>query len=295
MSDSNDIYTIGWISAIPTELAAARLFFDSEPCRPKTQDLHDTNSYSLGKIGSHNVVMACLPDGEYGTTAAAVVATNMLRSFPNIRFGLMVGIGGGAPSKLNNMRLGDIVVSSSSNGEGGVFQYDFGKSIQNRAFSYTGYLNRPPTALRTAVSDLKAQHKVDGHQYEAQIAKLLKEKKRSFITEYSRPSPTSDKLYKPAFVHLNDNLSCWDLCSDFPEHLEPRPERKEPEDGKDFAVVHYGLIASANQLMKNATIRNELALTKKRPLFRNGSGRPDEQLPLPRYPGHLRLFGLAQK
>ena len=32
-----------------------------------------TASYILGKIGRHNVVIAVLPDGEYGTTSAAVV------------------------------------------------------------------------------------------------------------------------------------------------------------------------------------------------------------------------------
>ncbi|EJT79497.1 hypothetical protein GGTG_04581 [Gaeumannomyces tritici R3-111a-1] len=263
MSDSNDIYTLGWISAIPSEFVAARFFLDTQPCRPKILDPHDTNSYSLGKIGHHNVVMACLPDGEYGITAAAVVATNMLRSFPNIRFSLMVGIGGGAPSSRNNMRLGDIVVSSPVDGEGGVFQYDFGKSIQNRAFTHTRHLNQPPTALRTAVSVLRTQHKTDGHRYEAQIAELLKGKRRSILAEFSRPPPTSDRLYMPTFVHLDDDKSCQALCGDRPEYLVPRPEREEPEDGEDFAVVHYGLIASANQLMKDATIRDQLASMKR--------------------------------
>lgn len=51
--------------------------------------------YTLGRVGRHNVVMAVLPKGEYGTTTAAAVAKDMLHSFPNIRIGLMVGIGGG--------------------------------------------------------------------------------------------------------------------------------------------------------------------------------------------------------
>jgi hypothetical protein len=53
----------------------------------------------------------------------------MLYSFPNIRIGLIVGIGGGALSLKYNIRLSDIVVSASSDGKGGVFQYDFGKTI----------------------------------------------------------------------------------------------------------------------------------------------------------------------
>jgi len=90
---------------------------------------NDNNNYILGKIGKHNVIIAVLPDGEYGIASAASVARDMLHSFPNIRLGLMVGISGGALSKKHDIHLGDIVVSDLYNGHGGVFQYDFGKTI----------------------------------------------------------------------------------------------------------------------------------------------------------------------
>ncbi|KAK1838827.1 ankryin repeat protein [Colletotrichum chrysophilum] len=45
----------------------------------------------------------------------------MLHSFPNMRIGLMVGIGGGAPSQKHDIRLGDVVVSTPNSGRGGVF------------------------------------------------------------------------------------------------------------------------------------------------------------------------------
>jgi nucleoside phosphorylase len=53
----------------------------------------DQNAYTLGRIGGHNVAVAILP--ETGTNAAATVATQLLNDFPSIRFGLLVGIGGG--------------------------------------------------------------------------------------------------------------------------------------------------------------------------------------------------------
>jgi hypothetical protein len=56
----------------------------------------------------------------------------MLHSFPNIKIGLMVGIGGGASSLKYDIRLGDIVVSASGDGKSNVFQYDFGKTIQGQ-------------------------------------------------------------------------------------------------------------------------------------------------------------------
>jgi hypothetical protein len=62
------------------------------------QDSTDTNSYSFGRIGEHNVVVACLPAGQLGTSSAAAVASRMRSRLPSIRIGLMVGIDGGVPS-----------------------------------------------------------------------------------------------------------------------------------------------------------------------------------------------------
>ncbi|KAH7187797.1 hypothetical protein DER44DRAFT_833844 [Fusarium oxysporum] len=145
MSNPND-YTVGWICAITTEYVAAQEFLDEEHEGPEYVSPNDTNHYTLGKVGKHNVVIAVLPDNEYGKSSAASVARDMLHSFPNVRIGLMVGIAGGAPGK-HDIRLGDIVVSSAGNGKGGVFGYDFGKAIQGRDFQVTGLLNQPPTLV----------------------------------------------------------------------------------------------------------------------------------------------------
>ncbi|KAL2801564.1 hypothetical protein BJX63DRAFT_417100 [Aspergillus granulosus] len=108
MSDP-DQYTVGWICALETEYVAARAFLEKKHSRPEKLSPNDNNHYTLGQIGGHQVVIAVLPDGEYGTSSAAGVARDMVHSFPNIRFGLMVGIGGGVPTK-HDIRLGDIVV-----------------------------------------------------------------------------------------------------------------------------------------------------------------------------------------
>jgi hypothetical protein len=49
----------------------------------------------FGRIGEHNVVIACLGSGDVGSASAAIVAAHTLSSFPSNRFGLLVGIGGG--------------------------------------------------------------------------------------------------------------------------------------------------------------------------------------------------------
>ncbi|CAG8974905.1 hypothetical protein HYALB_00006689 [Hymenoscyphus albidus] len=92
-------YTVGWICALPEpELVVARAMLDEEHPVLSAPDPNDTNSYLLGRIGPHNVVIACLPAEDTGKVSAAVVAKDMLRTFKAIRFGLMVGVGGGAPS-----------------------------------------------------------------------------------------------------------------------------------------------------------------------------------------------------
>lgn len=126
---------------------------------PPLDVAHDDNTYTYGRIAEHNVVVSCLPQGKYGIASAAAVAKDMLRSFEAIRFGLMVGIGGGAPSMKHNIRLGDVVVGSPVGRTGGVIHYDSGKAIQDRKFQERGMLNAPPKVLLTALSKLATLHK----------------------------------------------------------------------------------------------------------------------------------------
>jgi hypothetical protein len=174
-----DNYTVGWICAITTEYVAAQSFLDEKHERPESVSPNDNNDYALGKVGEHNVVIAVLPDGEYGISSAATVARDMLHSFSNVRIGLMVGIGGGAPSQKHDIRLGDIVVSAPRDGKGGVFQYDFGKTIQDQSFRSTGFLNQPPALLRAAVNGLKAQYELEGHRLEEAINSILEKNQRT--------------------------------------------------------------------------------------------------------------------
>ncbi|EXK26982.1 hypothetical protein FOMG_16421 [Fusarium oxysporum f. sp. melonis 26406] len=248
-------YTVGWICAVTTEFVAARAFFDEKHDQLETIADNDNNNYALGKIGKHNVVMAVLPKSEYGTTSAATVARDMLRSFPNIRFGLMVGIGGGAPNAKHDIRLGDVIVSARGSGKGGVFQYDYGKAIQEHAFVTTGSLNQPPQLLLTALSGLEAEYELEGHQLNAHVDRALEQWPR-LRQKYSRPPSDSDRLYRSDIVHPDSSDGCADVCSNDPACLVDRKERGEQEDDP---AIHYGLIASANQLMKDALARDKLA------------------------------------
>ncbi|KEF59466.1 uncharacterized protein A1O9_04310 [Exophiala aquamarina CBS 119918] len=225
MSDPTH-YTVGWICALSTEYVAAQAFLDQKHKGPDFVSPADSNDYILGRMGKHNVVIAVLPNGEYGIYSATGVAKDMLHTFTNIRTGLMVGIAGGAPTQKHDIRLGDIV------------------TIQDRSFQTTGFLNQPPVVLRTAVSGLKSHYELEGHGLKEVIDSTLA-KKPKLQKKYKRPDRGSDILFQSTVVHLNDEEHCSVTCGRSPTNLVPRLERTEDEDAP---AIHYGQIASANQL-----------------------------------------------
>jgi nucleoside phosphorylase len=155
---------------------------------------NDSNIYTFGSIGTHNVVLACLPAGQTGTNSAAAVAIQMKTTFPAIRFGLMVGIGGGVPRKEVDIRLGDVVVSQPGNGHGGVVQYDFGKSMPS-GFKRTGFLNAPPTVLLAAITKLRSNLDRGRSSLSPHLSRL------SSLPRFSRDQAGSDVLFEATYNH----------------------------------------------------------------------------------------------
>jgi nucleoside phosphorylase len=258
MLDRND-YTIGWVSTLPIERAAAHIVLDKIHGRlghnPNTKD---SNTYLLGEIGNHNVVVCVLPKDEYGISPATRAATNMLNTFPSIRFGLMVGIGGGAPSRKHDIRLGDIVVSCHGGNHGGVFQFDYGKTTQDQEFCTTGHLNRSPPILGTAVADMEADYLVDAHTIDDGITRII-EGKPLLKRVFQRPEEDCDQLFKSHVVHpKTDGVDCAEHCAADKSNLVGRRLRAQYEN----TTIHCGLIASSNQVMRDAVFRDRLSKEK---------------------------------
>jgi nucleoside phosphorylase len=239
---SHHDYTVGWVCALPDELTAAQEMLDEEH-----QDLppnhNDSNIYTLGSIGAHNVVLACLPAGQTGTNSAAAVAMQMKNTFPAIRFGLMVGIGGGVPSKEADIRLGDVVVSQPGNGHGGVVQYDFGKSTPS-GFKRTGFLNAPPTILLAAITKLRSNLDRERSSLSPHLSKLGK------FHKFGRGQAGSDVLFE-----AEHNQSGEDNCLSFT--AVGMIQRKERAD--KTPMIHYGTIASGNQVMRDGVERDKVS------------------------------------
>ncbi|KAI9683447.1 MAG: hypothetical protein M1820_010920 [Bogoriella megaspora] len=234
-------YTVGWISALPIEKAAALCMLDGLPHTAPPLPNYDRNNYTFGRVGEHNVVMACMPSGAYGTTSAAVIAESMMRTFTSIRFNLMVGIGGGVPNATNDIRLGDVVVST------GVIQYDYGKTIREGRFTRTAFPVKPPLILLNAISTLQANHISFGY---GKMLGYLSAAAPQSSNLFAPPGMQRDCLFEPQYDHFEG----WDTCASCdPNRLVRRNSRSA-----DIPMVHYGSVASANQVMKHGTTRERL-------------------------------------
>jgi nucleoside phosphorylase len=256
--ESKNLYTVGWIAALAVEHAAAVAMLDEEHDKPPdfTKSPKDPNSYAWGRIGVHNIIVAVLPAGMSGQSAATVTATHMVTSFPHIRVGLMVGIGGGIPRPDDDIdiRLGDVVVSEPSGTSGGVAQYDAGKATKGSIFKLRSFLSAPPIALLNAVAHLKSRHE----RQDPRIPEILQDmlarndtmanpkKNRS---TYAYQGKEHDRLFEPTYDHQGGK-GC-EACD---------REREIKRDERQYLdpVIHYGLIASGNTLVEDAVVRDEI-------------------------------------
>src|SRR5712664_3389640 len=204
---THEDYTVAWICALPLEAAAAKANLDKTHLQ-LSQSAADDNAYMLGEISGHNIVIACLPSGVYGTVSAATVAANMRTTFPSIRFGLMVGIGGGVPSTKNDIRLGDVVVSKPTGILGGEMQYEYGKTVSSGVFQQTGMMNQPPPVLLNAIAQLHADDIVGHNQSITDVISDLLDTNVEMKAPFSRPADEQDTLFNSAY----DNPQGEDTC-----------------------------------------------------------------------------------
>ncbi|KAK6513996.1 hypothetical protein TWF506_008426 [Arthrobotrys conoides] len=272
---SHQEYTLGWICALPKEQTVAKAMLDQiHPDLPKPAN--DENTYSLGSIGEHNIVIACLPKDTVSTNEAAIVAAQMLNTFPSIKIGLMVGIGGGIPPRI---RLGDVVVGIQ------VVQWDFGKAGMDGRFERTSAIQRPPRALRTAISRLETEHDLHGVKIPQYLSEI-KKKLPNLAPKFGWSEALTDPLFSSSDDIINQShgngtshtttVSWPNLMPNYTwiEYLKGFSTlslstwtnpittvdkyittiQRNPGDVK----VHYGLIASGNQVIKDAKVRDNI-------------------------------------
>ena len=235
-------YTVGWICVLPVEFSAARRLLDEEyDANNIILGAGDQNSYVLGRIGKHNVVLNCPATGTSGELRAAKIAEHMKSSFPWIRFVLLVGIGGGVPGSKHDIRLGDVVAGTS------VLPLDEGASTDHGFITAVKSLV-PPLVLLTALTSLNY------HLESENLAQMIEEVATHAVRGrpvYARPK--IDRLYSSSFLH-REGCDCLRVDPEHFTQIRRRDSRQET-----LVCTHRGLIGSGNSVVKDARTRDELS------------------------------------
>lgn len=275
-------YKVGIICALPLERKAVEAMLD-EIHNTQIHIPGDDNVYTFGSLEKpgtvkHNVVVASLGAGSYGVVSAAQVANDIRRSFPHLKYGLMVGIAGAmARPKEADIRLGDIIVGCADNLPS-VIDYSRGKDTAD-GFDIRSELANPPGALAIAVGALEAAHGRLGPTYLIHLADML----QRYRERYDQPRwpqnyynlPDADDIL---FDSKLDSCEGQDDCGaclkegrtqvirKHRDLISPPPDlasrelkfiRKGPNGTVDYPMVFRGSIGSAHRLMKSSKRRDE--------------------------------------
>lgn len=272
-------FKIAILCALPLEASAVQALFDvcwNDVDYGKAPG--DRNWYMTGRIGRHNVVLTHMPG--MGKGVAASVAASFRSSYPGIQLALVVGICGGVPfvkEEEKEIVLGDVVISE------GVVQYDFGRRFPDtfvRKDNIRDNLGRPNLEIRSFLAMLKTimgrQRLQDRTSYHLSV---LCDKAGIVY-----PGVDKDQLFDSSYRHKHQDLPACELCTNCTERnnfvcykalgstcqqlrcdekmVLPRRRHIVASSGDRDAlnpIVHFGLIASGDTVVKSGQERDEIA------------------------------------
>ncbi|KAL4767498.1 hypothetical protein BDW60DRAFT_147648 [Aspergillus nidulans var. acristatus] len=236
-----NLYTVAWIAPLEIEVQAAKHMLDKVHTGGFPVGPGDDYLFYAGEIHGHNIVIATFAAGQrYGTSSATSLAIHIKKFFPNLWFGLLVGVAAGLPnlscSPARDIRLGDVIIAYSPPGgdHPAIIPYGLGKQKGDSGFELlcNGHSLRPTERIvGSAIAKIKAERQ------EAQV-----------ILGYYRDIPeTATKFPDPGqendFLYLSSNNL-------------PVPRQRRPD--AERTRVWYGSIGSGDQLLKSSRDRDEL-------------------------------------
>ena len=123
-------------------------------------------------------------------------------------------------------------------------QYDFGKTGPEGRLKPTGFVNTPPPVLLTALAKLRSNQYIGRSSLATHLTPFV------HLPHFSRDEAGPDFLYESTYKHVG-GTTC-DGCD-----AEKRVKRS-PRTNQDV-VIHYGTIASGNQVMKDGVTRDRIS------------------------------------
>ncbi|KAM3485147.1 hypothetical protein MY8738_001615 [Beauveria namnaoensis] len=246
MELDHKLYTVAWIAPLEIEARAAACMLDHEHDGRFSMQRGDDYVYQAGEVCGHNVIIATLPAGqEYGTGSAAALASQVKKFFPNIWFGLLVGVAAGLPSLtgplIRDIRLGDVLVALPEGDSAGLVAYDLGKETGSDDFQLLrggDALAVTETVVRAAIGSIKRRAPNDANLILPYYHKIKNQEHDGGT--FADPGQGTDQLYGTD------------------EAGRPAIQRREPRPDERRTRIWYGPIGSGEKLMKNASRRNKL-------------------------------------
>jgi nucleoside phosphorylase len=277
-------FQIAILCALPVEADAVRIFFD-HTWHHYGQRYRDKNTYTLGHIAGHNVVLVHIAG--MGKLEATVASVSLQNSFTGIKVGLVVGICGGIPfpslGSPKEVLLGDVIISTD------LVQYDLGKQYPTTFVVKDDHhesLSRPHGSIRSFLNKIigRMAHRELAKQTDLNLQEACKSQDHY---NFGYPGLEKDKLYDSSCDHLHQDptrcnegvcadgssvckdaikRSCRDVgCGD--ERLVARERLKKAQETQSDhpthtdidSWIHFGVIASGDTVMKSAKDRDEKA------------------------------------
>ncbi|KAK6355999.1 hypothetical protein TWF718_000372 [Orbilia javanica] len=271
--DQSD-FKVAIICALPLEASVVSELFDEH----YDEDAYirargDSNAYSIGAIGCHNVVLVHMPG--MGKVAAAGAAVSLKATFQEIQLAIVVGICGGAPFEPHSgeaVLLGDVVISD------GLVQYDLGRQYPDHKFlrKNTPHDNipRPSLKIRTALAKLKTNQGQSWLQTKTSEYMQVAQQKLGERVVY--PGMMEDKLFKSTYRHRHYGQECMvcfdddgsgDICHEAANMSCKQLRCDERElvlrnrsSQSSNPTIYFGLFASGDTVMKSGEDRDSISI-----------------------------------
>lgn len=236
-------YTVLWIAPLEIEARAAKLFLDHHHPGVFESDDSDDHVFYAGDICGYNVIIGSFPTGQvYGISSATSLVKEARSRFPELKFGLLVGVAAGIPQldkpPLRDIRLGDVLVAVPDKLDPAIIPYELGKDVDDGQLQLLrcGYsLNEVPKLFRGGIGNIKDK--------DAEITvRFYREAMEQQLPDHTFDDPGQDK--DPRFRSENSNGQ--DLRLGQSSSAAARTQ------------VWYGTIGSGDKLIKNALTRDDL-------------------------------------
>lgn len=272
--DRNE-FGVAIICALQVEATAVKALFEEEwDAARYGKSVTDTNTYSVGSISGHRVVVVHMPG--MGKVAAATAAANLIASFQNLRLVLLVGICGGAPlvpgqTSVEELLLGDVIVST------GVVQYDLGRRFPGKfARKDTPHDNLSRLSFAAGSLLTKVQTAQGCESLQRNVCQHLDVLQNQLGEKFAFPGRVEDRLFRADYVHKHHKPSECEICavqfsSVCDEAVEATCKRLRcGQQGSDLVtrlrpeessqpVVHFGLFASGDTVMRSGEDRDVIS------------------------------------